>query len=130
MRTCETKSLRSSTRRAPTFAAASAHIISAQLYALDPEAFALTSRKRVVVVVQQLLRVERHKTLEHAVADTARADRADDLALEIVRVARDVGHLPVAARDLLVRGHEVAHEEKDVHHDVLRDGDDDEEDAA
>jgi hypothetical protein len=80
--------------------------------------------QRVVVVVQQLLAVERHEALEHAEADAARAERADDLALEVERVARDLGDLPVAALDHLVRGHEVADEEEDRHDDVLRDGDD------
>ncbi len=85
---------------------------------------ARTSRERVVVVVQQLLGVERHEPLEHPVANAARADRADDLALEVERVARDVRYLPIAALDHLVRGHEVAHEQEDAHHDVLRDGHD------
>ena len=97
VRTCETNSLRSSTRRVPTFAAASAQKISAQFYAPYAEAFALTSREWVVVVIQQLFRVKRHETLEHAVANTARADRADDLALEIESIACNVAHLPVSA---------------------------------
>ena len=77
--------------------------------------------------VQEAMRLEELKRLEalqHTVANAARAERAGDLALEVERVARDVGHLPLAALDHLVRGHEVAHEEEDVHHDVLRDGDD------
>ena len=61
----------------------------------------LTFWKRVVVVVEQLLAVERLQALQDAVADTAGANGADDLALEIERVARDRGHLPLAALDHL-----------------------------
>lgn len=80
--------------------------------------------QRCVVVVQKLLAVKRHQALEDAEANAARTDGADDLALEIKRVARNLADLPVAALDLLVRRDEVADEEEDGHHNVLRDGDD------
>ena len=84
----------------------------------------LTGRERIVVVVQKLLGVKRLQTLQHTVPNAARAERANDLAFEVKRVARNVGHLPLAALDHLVRGQEVADEQEDVHDDVLRDGDD------
>ena len=40
-------------------------------------------QERVVVVVEELLAVEGLETLKDAVADAARANRADDLALEL-----------------------------------------------
>ena len=80
--------------------------------------------QRRVVVVEELLAVEGLEALEDAIANATSADGADDLALEVKRVTRDVGDLPVATLDHLVRGHEVAHEQEDAHHDVLRDGDD------
>jgi hypothetical protein len=52
------------------------------------------------------------------------AHASTNLALEVERVARNLGDGPVAALDHLVRGDEVADEEEDAHHDVLRDGDD------
>lgn len=115
----------SSTRRAPTFAAASERVDSASEYTSNSVCEnRLTAREGVVVVVQQLLGVERLETLQDTVADAARAERADDFAFEVERVARDVRHPPLATLDHLMRGHEVAHEEEDVHDDVLRDGDD------
>ena len=85
---------------------------------------ALTLRERGVVVVEELLAVEWLQALEDTEADAASTDGTDDLALEVERVARNLGHLPVAALDHLVRGDEVADEQEDAHHDVLRDGDD------
>lgn len=78
-------------------------------------------REATEVVVQVLLGVEGHEPLKDAVADAARADGANDLALEVECVARDLGDLPVPALNLLVGGYEVAHEEQDAHHDVLSD---------
>lgn len=91
------------------------------LDAARPDCLLAVGREVGEVEVQVLLGVERRESLEHTVTDAARADRADDLALEVERVARDLGDLPVTACDLLVRGHEVAHEEQDAHHDVLSD---------
>lgn len=81
----------------------------------------LTLGQGSVVVVEELLAVEGHQTLEDTVADTTAADGADDLALEVERVAGDVGDDPVAALDHLVGRDEVADEEEDAHHDMLGD---------
>ena len=83
-----------------------------------------TGRQWVVIVVQQFLAPEGLEALEDAVANATRAERADDLVLEVERVPRDLGHHPVPALDHLVCGHEVADEEEDGHHDVLCDRDD------
>lgn len=83
-----------------------------------------TFRERVVVVVQQLFGVERLETLQHPVPNATGTKSTDDLAFEIVRVARNVGYLPVAAFNHLMRGHEVANKQENIHHDVLGDGDD------
>ena len=85
---------------------------------------ALTSGERRVIVVEELFRVERPETLQYAVTNASRPERADDLALQIIRIAGNVGHLPLAALDHLTGGHEVADEQEDVHHDLLSDGDD------
>ena len=61
----------------------------------------LTSGEGVVVVVEELLAVEGQETLQDAVADTARTDGADDLALEVVRGARNIRDLPVTTLDHL-----------------------------
>jgi hypothetical protein len=57
----------------------------------------------LVVVVQQLLAVERHQALEDAVANAAGAEGTDDLAFQVEGVAGDLGHVPSAANNLLVR---------------------------
>ena len=81
----------------------------------------LTSGKRVVVVVEELLRVERLETLQHSVTDSASTKGADNLTLEVESVACDVRYLPVTALDHLVCGHKVADEQEHAHDDVLGD---------
>lgn len=83
-----------------------------------------TFRQRSVIVVQQLLAVKRLQTLQHPEPDPPSPNRADDLVLQVVRVPRDLGHVPVTALDHLVCGDKVADEEEDAHHDVLCDGHD------
>ena len=97
--TCETNSFKSSTRRALTSLAASDLARSVKLNL--SEKLTLTFRERSVVVVEKLLAVERLQSLEDTEANTASTDSADDLALKIVRIARNLGHLPVAALDHL-----------------------------
>jgi hypothetical protein len=97
------------------------------LEVLDPAAANLLlvlGRQGLVVVVQQLLAVECLEALEHALADAAHGDGADDLALQVVLVLGGGGDVPVAGLDLLVGGHEVAHQDEDGHDDVLGDRDD------
>jgi hypothetical protein len=83
-----------------------------------------SSWQRSVVVVEKLLAVEGHETLEDTVANAASTDGADDLVLQVERVAGDLRDLPVAALNHLVGGYEVPDEQEDAHDDVLRDGDD------
>jgi hypothetical protein len=78
----------------------------------------------LVVVVEELLAVERLEAAEDTLTDTADGDGTDDLALEVELVLSDGGNIPVTVLDLLVGGHEVADEEKDSHHDVLSDRND------
>lgn len=78
----------------------------------------------LVVVVEQLLAVKRLETAQDTLADTADGDGADHLALEVELVLGSGGDVPLAGLDLLVGGHEVAHEGEDGHDDVLGDGDD------
>ena len=53
------------------------------------------------MIIEEIFAIEGHETLQNAVADTTGADGADDLVLEIKRVARDVGDLPVTTLDHL-----------------------------
>lgn len=78
----------------------------------------------LVVEVKELLAVERLKTAEHTLANTANGNGADDLALEVVLVLGDGGDVPVTAFDLLVSRNEVADQSEDGHDDVLGDGHD------
>ena len=55
----------------------------------------LTGGESSIVIIEELFAIEGHETLHDAVADTSGADGADDLVLEIKRVARDFGDLPV-----------------------------------
>jgi hypothetical protein len=55
----------------------------------------LTGGEGRIVIIEEFLTIEGHETLQDAVADTSGADGADDLVLEIKRVARDIGDLPV-----------------------------------
>lgn len=77
--------------------------------------------QRSVVVVQQLLAVKWLQALQNTEPDTASTDCADDLVLQVVRVPRDLGDVPVPALDHLVCGHKVPDEEEDAHDDVLSD---------
>ena len=78
----------------------------------------------MVVKVQQLLAVKGLQSPQHALADTADGDGADDFVLEVVFVLGDGGDVPVAGLDLFVGGDEVADEGEDGHDDVLGDGND------
>ena len=53
--------------------------------------------ERVVVIVQELLAVERLQTLQYALANAAGTDGADNLALKVICVAGDLRDIPVAA---------------------------------
>ncbi|KAH3661042.1 hypothetical protein OGATHE_005374 [Ogataea polymorpha] len=76
-------------------------------------------RQRLVVVVEQLLRVEGHKSLQHTVADSACSDGGNDLALDVEGVLGDLGHVPAARDDLLVSRNKVPHQHQHRHHNVL-----------
>lgn len=115
-------SFKSSTRRALTFASASAKI--SVLVLLSATRRTQTSRKTVVVVVQVLLRVERHQTLENTVANTTSTNGTNDLALQVVGVASNLGYHPVTTLDHLVRRDEVSDEQEDAHDDMFSDGGD------
>ena len=99
------------------------HLLEA-LDAAAPDLLLDLGRQALVVVVQQLLAVEGLEAAQHALADAADAHSADDLVLQVVLVLGHGGHVPAAAGDLLVRGHEVAHQHQDGHDDVLGHGDD------
>ena len=80
--------------------------------------------QRLVVEVQKLLAVEGLETAQDTLANAAHGDGADDLVLQVVLVLGGGGDVPLAGLDLLVRGHKVAHQVEDRHHDVLGHGDD------
>jgi len=84
-----------------------------------PNLLLLLGRKRLVIVVQQLLAVERCQPTQDSLADTADSNSADDLALEVELVLGRLGHVPPALLDHLVGGDEVADEHQDGHDDVL-----------
>lgn len=84
----------------------------------------LLRRQGLVVVVEQLLAVEGLETAQDTLADTADSNGTDDLVLEIELVLGSGGNVPVTGLDLLVGGHEVAHQHEDGHDDVLSDRDD------
>ena len=56
-----------------------------------------TCRKGSIIIVEELLAIERNKTLENAVSNTASSNGANDFALQIKSVSSNVGHLPVTA---------------------------------
>ena len=64
----------------------------------------LTGGERGIVVVEEFFAIEGHETLQDAVADTSGADGADDLVLEIKRIACDFRDLPVTTLDHLKSG--------------------------
>ena len=84
----------------------------------------LLGRQGLVVEVQQLLAVEGRETAQHALADAAHGDGADDLVLQVVLVLGHGRDVPVAGGDLLVGRHEVADQHQDGHDDVLGHGHD------
>jgi hypothetical protein len=83
-----------------------------------------TRTDRSVVKVEELLAVKRDESLKNPVADSARSDGADDLALEIKRSSSDLSDVPSARNNLLMSGDKVPNEEEDGHHNVLGDRDD------
>lgn len=84
----------------------------------------LLSRQGLVVVVEELLAVERLETAQDTLTDTADSDGTNNLALEIKLVLGGGGDVPFTSLDLLVGGDEVTDEGEDGHDDVLSDGDD------
>lgn len=143
VRTCETNSFKSSTRRTLTSCAASEEHISMSYCNYD---ITLTLGEGGVVVVQKFLTVEGLEALKDTVTNTTSTDSTDDLALKIVRVARNLRDLPVATLDhlpiktqklirtslsshrahettYLVSGAEVPDEQEDAHDNVLSNGD-------
>lgn len=99
------------------------HVLEA-LDAAAADLLLLLGGQGLVVEVEQLLAVEGLEAAQDALADAADGDGADDLALEVELVLGRLGHVPVAAGDLLAGGAEVADEREDGHDDVLGDGDD------
>lgn len=81
-------------------------------------------RQRLVVVVEELLAFKGLETAENTLADTADGNGADDLALEVVLVLRDLCDVPAALGNHLVGRSVVADQVEDGHDDVLGDGDD------
>jgi len=84
----------------------------------------LFGRKRLVVVVKELLAVECLQPAEDTLTDTADGDGTDNLVLEVVLVLGDSGDVPVTAGNHLVSRGVVTDEGKDGHDDVLSNGDD------
>lgn len=84
----------------------------------------LLGRQGLVVVVEQLLAVEGLETAQDTLADTANGNGTDDLVLEVELVLGSSGDVPVTGLDLLVGGHEVAHQDQNGHNDMLSNGDD------
>ena len=99
------------------------HLLQA-LHAPAADLLLLLQRQRLVVEVEQLLAVEGLEPAQHALADAAHGHRAHHLVLQVKLVLGRLGHVPAPRRDLLVRGHEVAHQGQDGHDDVLGDADD------
>lgn len=99
------------------------HVLEA-LDAAAADLLLLLGGQGLVVEVEQLLAVEGLEAAQDTLADAADGDGADDLALEVELVLGRLGHVPVAAGDLLAGGAEVADEREDGHDDVLGDGDD------
>lgn len=84
----------------------------------------LLRRQGLVVVVQQLLAVERLETAQNTLTNATDGDGTDNLTLKVELVLGSGGDVPVTGLDLLVGGHEVAHQDEDGHDDMLSDGDD------
>lgn len=56
-----------------------------------------TCWKRSIIIVEEFLAIERNKTLENAISNTASSNGANDFAFQIKGVSSNVGHLPVTA---------------------------------
>ena len=80
--------------------------------------------QRLVVIVEELLAVERLQTTEHTLTNTTDGNGTDNLALEVELVLGDGGNVPLTTGDLLVGRDKVADQVEDGHDDVLGDGDD------
>ena len=80
--------------------------------------------QRLVVIVEELLAVERLQTTEHTLTNTTDGNGTDNLALEVELVLVDGGNVPLTTGDLLVGRDKVADQVEDGHDDVLGDGDD------
>ena len=64
----------------------------------QPISFSFSGASGLVVEVQQLLALEGLEAAQHALADAAHRDGADDFSLEVVLVLGHGRHVPVAAR--------------------------------
>ncbi len=82
----------------------------------------LLSAQGLVVIVQKLLAVEWLEPAQDTLANAANSDGSNNLALKIEFVLGGGGDVPVTGLDHLVRGDEVADEDKDGHDDVLGHG--------
>lgn len=83
----------------------------------------LLSGQGLVVVVEQLLAVERLETPQDTLTDTANGNGTDNLVLKVVLVLGDGSDVPVTTCNLLVSGDEVADQDEHGHDDVLCNGD-------
>lgn len=77
--------------------------------------------KWLVVVVQQLLAVERLQSAQHTLTNTSDGNGADSLALQVVLVLGNRGNVPFTGSNLLVGRDEVAYKDEHGHDDMLRD---------
>ena len=80
--------------------------------------------KRLVVVVQKLLAVERLQTAQHTLTNTANGNGTNDLILEVELVLGNRRNIPLATANLLVCRDKVADQGEDGHDNMLGDGDD------
>lgn len=64
--------------------------------------------QRLIVVVEELLAVERLETAKDTLTDTADGDSANDLVLKVKLVLGDGGNVPLTVGNLLVSRDEVA----------------------
>jgi len=78
----------------------------------------------LVVEVQEFLAVEWLQSAQDTFTNSTNCDGANNLALQIVLVLCDRGHVPVTFLDLFVGRDEVSDEGENGHDDVLSDGDD------
>lgn len=93
-------------------------------YSAAADLLLLLGRQGLVVVVEQLLAIERLQPAEHTLADAAHGDGANNLALEVVLGLGGLGDVPVAALDGLVGRVVVADQDQNGHYDVLGNRDD------